>query len=469
MNIIGLISFQNNYMAIRFCNGVCMTGYVGPKVHVGIRMFDEIKSLFLENRNIIYIPIFDSHDNFICESYDDKNCNEHLFHINTMKNSKYALQLFSQFKYVSIYSCNELSYEFYNLCISAGCKVNLYGDLWKYLIKDDSVQHTCHSNFTLYAEGNCGLPVKEQGMWKNAFPYGEFVQLENIYNNLSSNKLLYNKKIKDGDTSNHIISNMIHSRIPFMASRLGNTESRITFDYINGRISKLWLSWLYSSSGFYSDTDGFNIQDIIEYSKLTIKSLKACDIHMCKFDNAIALLNILSHKDSIFVDWYDSYLNLNSDECWLKALCGKKVLIVSSINSTIKKQFNNFRKIHNVSYELDFDPIYYDCPETYFVEDRLAPRWFDMFNKIKDDILDIDFDIAIISAGSYGHPLAAHIKEIGRQSINLCSGIYPLFGIRNKTQTIVRKVSSLYNSNWIFPIKEKDRDYMNIEKGAYWE
>ena len=82
---------------------------------------------------------------------------------------------------------------------------------------------------------------------------------------------------------------------------------------------------------------------------------------------------------------------------------------------------------------------------------------------------DIDFDIAIIAAGAYGYPLAAEIKNMGKQSIELCSGIYPVFGIKVKTQLIIRKISSMYNDNWIFPIETPPKNYMNIEKGAYWE
>jgi hypothetical protein len=57
---------------------------------------------------------------------------------------------------------------------------------------------------------------------------------------------------------------------------------------------------------------------------------------------------------------------------------------------------------------------------------------------------------------------------LGKQAVELCSGIYPIFGIKVKTQAIIRKVSIMYNENWIFPIEEPPKEYMRIEKGAYW-
>ena len=113
--------------------------------------------------------------------------------------------------------------------------------------------------------------------------------------------------------------------------------------------------------------------------------------------------------------------------------------------------------------------IFYDAPQTQLGEKQGFKNWFEAYDKVVKDIKNIDFDIAIIAAGAYGYPLAAEIKNMGKQSIELCSGIYPVFGIKVKTQLIIRKISSMYNDNWIFPIETPPKNYMNIEKGAYWE
>jgi len=38
---------------------------------------------------------------------------------------------------------------------------------------------------------------------------------------------------------------------------------------------------------------------------------------------------------------------------------------------------------------------------------------------MKNEISEIDFDVAIIGAGAYGLPLASYIKEMGRQAIHM--------------------------------------------------
>ena len=137
---------------------------------------------------------------------------------------------------------------------------------------------------------------------------------------------------------------------------------------------------------------------------------------------------------------------------------------------TIKRQYSRKELLFQSKNILpDMDMLFYDAPQTQLGNKSGYKNWFEAYEKIVTDIRKIDFDIAIIAAGAYGYPLAAEIKAMGKQSIELCSGIYPIFGIKVKTQLIIRKISQMYNSYWIFPIEAPPKNYMNIEKGAYWE
>jgi len=204
------------------------------------------------------------------------------------------------------------------------------------------------------------------------------------------------------------------------------------------------------------------------YVEHTLNAIKNCDIHMCCFPNEIPLINSCCHNNNFYVDWYDLYTNFDRNS-WIYALKGKKVLIISSFNNTIKFQYNNRKNIiKNFTYpELNLN--FYDFPSTYLGNYNKKNDFFENYNKIISEISKIDFDVAIISAGAYGYLLASDIKNMGKQSIELCSGLYPLFGIKNKTQAIIFKVSSMYNEHWIFPIEEKPNNYMHLEKGAYWD
>lgn len=454
-------------MAIRFCMGTLMANNNTPSILLDSNVFKNAKRLLASTSGIEYIQIADTNGKNICYCYDDKHGDSYLIHIQNMQSSTYAKLFFKKIKYINIYSLNELSYEFYILCKDAGCKINLYGDLWEY-ITPVLVEHSYSDGFKLYSEGNPGFPVKEMGEWKNVFPHNEYVNVEKIYSKLHSEGRLYNNSIKTHSEANRNISELIRTGTPFMASRLGNTESRVAQEFLCGRVSDYWISWLYKTSGFYSENNRIILDDVHKYIELTIESIKKCDINLCRFENSIKLQNIYSCSNTINVDWYDLYTSIDHPNFWLRSLSGKKILIISSINASIKAQINNFPLIHNTNYSLSNSIIYYDCPETYFIEERKLSTWFDTFNKIKSDISNIEFDVAIISAGAYGHPLAAYVKTMGKQSINICSGIYVLFGIKNKAQTVIRRISSNYNDYWIYPIKNVNRHYMDIEKGGYW-
>lgn len=203
---------------------------------------------------------------------------------------------------------------------------------------------------------------------------------------------------------------------------------------------------------------------------MTINAVKNCDINFCRFENEITIINKFSSPNSINTDWYNAYTDFHLDLFWSKAISGKRVLIISSFNETIKFQLS--KKTNDAilfNHIADAEFIYYDTLETQFGLTNEFSDWFSAYEKVRKDISQIEFDIAIIAMGAYGYILASDIKNMGKQAIELCSGLYPLFFIKNKTQAIIRRVSKMYDANWIFPIDTPPENYLKIEKGAYWE
>lgn len=460
-------------MAIRFCKGEINKLNLENALLFDKNIFINAHNIFLST-DLEYIPLIDKENNYICCCYDDHNIDNLYKTINIIYNSKYGKkELKRKYLNVSIISLNEISYYLYKNFLNLGCNVKVVGDLWKYL--DISLEVNKEVNYiNIYSEGNPGLSINELGYWKTTFPFNEYDKLIEIFQNGLKKDLLYDKKIKKTNECNLILTRKITSNTPFMAARLGNTESIIVNEYYN-YYTKFWLKYLYSSSGFYSQKQYsssvekmFNKTDVDFYSKLTVKAIKNCDINLCNFKNEIPLINRFSSDAAVNVAWYDLYTNFDSNS-WINALKGKKVLIVSSFNETIKKQYKNKKKLFRNFVLPDLKLMYYDFPTTYLGNYNLNISFFDNYKKIFNDIKKIDFDVAIIAAGAYGYLLASDIKNINKQAIELCSGLYPIFGIKNKTQCIIRKVSSMYNSNWIFPIEQKPTNYMSLEKGAYWD
>ncbi|MDZ4290077.1 MAG: hypothetical protein U0984_19075, partial [Prosthecobacter sp.] len=95
--------------------------------------------------------------------------------------------------------------------------------------------------------------------------------------------------------------------------------------------------------------------------------------------------------------------------------------------------------------------------------------WFDALEFMKEQVGQIDFDVAILGCGAYGFPLAAHVKRMGRKAIHLGGATQILFGIKGKRWENIPDVSILMNEHWQRPMPSEMPDGGDkVEGGAYW-
>jgi hypothetical protein len=95
--------------------------------------------------------------------------------------------------------------------------------------------------------------------------------------------------------------------------------------------------------------------------------------------------------------------------------------------------------------------------------------WFAALDFMKSEIDKKDFDIAIIGAGAYGFPLAAHVKRMGKKAVHLGGPTQMLFGIKGKRWLENDKFKDIINSYFVNP---SDDDMLvnsdKVEGGCYW-
>jgi hypothetical protein len=99
---------------------------------------------------------------------------------------------------------------------------------------------------------------------------------------------------------------------------------------------------------------------------------------------------------------------------------------------------------------------------------------------MEDQIDKEDYDICLLGCGAYGMPLAAHIKESGKQAIHFGGSLQLLFGIRGKRWETnhygfdyfadgIGKYPELINEYWIRPFNNSKFDgSQDVEGGCYW-
>jgi hypothetical protein len=117
-------------------------------------------------------------------------------------------------------------------------------------------------------------------------------------------------------------------------------------------------------------------------------------------------------------------------------LKGRKVLVVSPFSRTIQHNFHNRHNFfRNYEYP-DFELKTYNSPITYKgLPDELYPHrsWFSTAEAMKLEIGQIDFDIALLSCGSYSMPIGDFICRNMRKKAVYVGGVLQLyFGIMGR-------------------------------------
>jgi hypothetical protein len=91
--------------------------------------------------------------------------------------------------------------------------------------------------------------------------------------------------------------------------------------------------------------------------------------------------------------------------------------------------------------------------------------WFDGLEELKKAMTQQEFDVAIIGAGAWSLPLAAHAKRLGKIGLHLGGTLNLLFGIRGGRFD----ERGCYNDHWIRPVdSERPGNFDLMENGAYW-
>lgn len=95
--------------------------------------------------------------------------------------------------------------------------------------------------------------------------------------------------------------------------------------------------------------------------------------------------------------------------------------------------------------------------------------WFDALTAMEKQMDACDYEVAIIGAGAYGLPLAAHARDTGHVAIQMSGATQLLFGIKGRRWDTHPQISKLYNPAWVRPAPaEQPANKQAVEGGSYW-
>lgn len=155
---------------------------------------------------------------------------------------------------------------------------------------------------------------------------------------------------------------------------------------------------------------------------------------------------------------------------WTLSLEGKRVLVVHPFDESITKQYAKRATLFGSAQVLpEFTLLTLRPPRAHFGEIRNADHWFQLLRQLTQEVLEKDFDVALIGAGPFGLPLAAEIKKAGRQAIHLGGALQIIFGIKGQRWE-KDKVSTFFNGEWVrpAPTETPSPKARKMSESSYW-
>jgi hypothetical protein len=289
----------------------------------------------------------------------------------------------------------------------------------------------------------------------------------------------------NGQAASDQIKCLLASDQPCMIARLGLGELRVivnyidisnpasfwekSLDYIKDKRDRFW--WepvhrtdIYNFSGFFPPTD----EMLTRFSVDMLKDMGLLDI-LGSWRKLESRVQDYLPKNLIRVRLEDLEAFLHQDP-WSKVLAGKKVLVVHPFEQSIREQYAKRKLLFKDPRVLpDFELKTLKAVQSLVGNQVEFNDWFEALDSMRLRMDQIDYDIALIGAGAYGFPLAAHAKRRGKKGVHLGGATQMLFGIRGKRWEDAVEYQHIFNEHWIRPKPdEKPKDANLLEGGAYW-
>jgi hypothetical protein len=157
---------------------------------------------------------------------------------------------------------------------------------------------------------------------------------------------------------------------------------------------------------------------------------------------------------------------------WSSALAGMTVMVVAPFAHLAAKQMGRRTGLFRTDFEIlpQFDVVPLEPPQTQALAISRASWTHGLQEACRAiDGLVASVDVALISAGSYGMPLAAHAAGHGTPVVYVGGALQLLFGITGSRWAGSPELWSLAGEGWVRQAREsRPRGSSLVERGAYW-
>lgn len=289
------------------------------------------------------------------------------------------------------------------------------------------------------------------------------------------------------EEANGRIAATIREGSPAMISRFGTPESLTILNYldlccfrnqsllsrIHARFQGRWEVWqdavrnlISNNVGFFPPTDAC----LERFVPFYIEQIRKMDmIGVWDFVPGESFLMNRYCPGAVRFDpsALEPYFSVNP---WSGLLRGLRVLVVHPFTRSIEAQYQRREKLFDDPRILpEFDLVTVKAVQSLAGTPTPFQDWFEALDWMKTRIESLPFDVAIIGAGSYGLPLSAHVKSLGKIAIHMGGATQILFGIRGKRWDEMPAFQRFFNDAWVRPLPgEGIPEGAKVENGCYW-
>jgi hypothetical protein len=288
-----------------------------------------------------------------------------------------------------------------------------------------------------------------------------------------------------GQSASNAIRSLIEGEAPAMVSRFGSTElgALIRYDvrskhgkegvlqrlkYIFGRIDRFYYDTsqrqaMENMSGFFpTDDDALD-----RFGARVLNDAREVNILGSWLADESRLSYLFPKAEVCTLAELEPYFHGSP---WTVALEGRRVLVIHPFAKTIESQYRDRQGIWAGRDVLPaFDLVTLKTAMTIAGQRNGYASWFDALEEMESKVSATNFDVALIGAGAYGFPLAAHVKRLGRKAIHLGGALQILFGIRGARWDSRPDFQRFFNEHWVRPPPEERPLNAEIVEGAcYW-
>jgi hypothetical protein len=299
------------------------------------------------------------------------------------------------------------------------------------------------------------------------------------------NLKLFFPNANDADRASEKIYSLLISDKPCMIARFGANESNVLksyirinskhrsiLDFIRGKSAPWW--WNKNILRNFNFVAGFfpiNTLLIEKYCKLVFSDTPEVNMLGTWRDDDRLCEDELRNALKVDFEYLEPFFSNNP---WTKALEGKKVLVIHPFQNSIESQYKKRELLFKNNLLPKFELKTIKAIQTVANEKSEFKNWFEALDYMKNQMNEIDYDIALIGCGAYGFNLAAHAKRMGKKSFHLGGVLQMLFGIIGKRWENPNLFNGFYlklfNEHWVRPLnEERPKQAHLIENNtSYW-